>query len=145
MNYSTYVFANELCLKTGKKINQIILNKHIKNRKAKEYFGSTVLLKRDCIKSEYFGLFEDCLNPDDYRPITYLSTLLGRNQNYLTLHKDTDRLVSVKLGLLKLVKLPDVFRQKLERGMSPYLKKNNETFDDDIVVVDFYGMKVGFY
>lgn len=141
--YSDYVLANEIRLKAKQKLNQNIFIK--KDSQSHIYFSGVVLLRKDCIKDEYRHLVSTCVDMSMYKPITYLSTLLGRNKSFLGSKKIKCKLEILKVGKITLVKLPVKFVDLLNKNKVPYLKKEKEEYEKNMEIVDFYGMEVGFY
>ena len=142
--YKGYVATSELAEKAGVTSAAFYMLKDVERVKA----GSTSLILVDSLPKMFKKFADECMSFDEYESIVELSKTLGLNKDALYMKRRNNKInlpiVKVKRALF--VKLPEEYIYYKSKGMIPFCVGANETEEDDAeVIIDMYGLKIGFY
>lgn len=144
MIYKGYVLNSEL----HKKAN--VANNLFKQLDGvvSEKMGNFVVIKKDTLPEKYRGIAETCTDLEKYYPMREFERLLGLTPDHLS-SLLCQKLVSLKTKKIygaRLVEMTDSFIDLLSKKKTPfYISKQKQNADFADVIIDMYGIKIGFY
>ena len=138
-----YVVTQELARLAGITQATFYMSKNIQLKKA----GGISIVKIDSLPGKYKQFIEKCHDITNYAALKQLEDELCINRFYIynRLYSKTITIPHITFGHRKLYKLSDEFVELYEKKLTPYLIDNYTQIGKDDVVIDMYGLKIGFY
>jgi hypothetical protein len=141
--YKNYVLAIELCKRA--KISRTVFN--VSDKFTIEKMGSTAVLNKDLLPSNYKKYAQECLDLGAYYTAAALSEELGVAKSYFYVISNSEKreLQTIKIHGKRLILLPEELLDLLDSGYTPYRVKDYEDQLDAELIINFCGLKLGFY
>jgi len=109
-----------------------------------ENIGGYRIIKKSDIPKKYIKKANECSNLGKYLPARYFTDIIGMDESYF--YRFLNKIATKKLTHVRLIELNDDFIKHIKNKKTPCWisarEKNTDDFDD---VIDFYGIKIGFY
>lgn len=141
--FTDYILVNEICKKANKSGSWL----HMTQKENIEYMGGTSVVNISHIDRKYKEEIDKCTKLNKYCTFAYFAEQLGFCKTYLnTRERQTKKeYESINVGGLRLIKLPDIFIENIQKGLSPHKLKRADKEEDYKTVIKINDLRIGFY
>jgi len=115
-----------------------------------EKIGGFKFIKADTVPEKYKNFVSHCTDLSNYFTVGGLEKIIGVRRNYFrdkTKLEGSKKIVyeKMKIGRVVFIKVTDDFLNYCEKGLTPFVIKDEEDESLSDVVIEMYDMKIGFY